>query len=892
MNSIRNRLLLAIVISGLLPIAIVFVLTRTIIESSHLKSQEESLSEINHELANQVAASMESAATDLRSLTNNPFFTNYKDNVSAVREEMQRLVSVYDRFLDISVYDADGYLICVTSDAEVSEPLYKDYSASFKQALAGRTSISPPKIILGQNGLYLTVYLPMLVDDKPGSGVIKARLSFDRVLGVLGNSQIGQNGFTIMLDKWGNIISGPDEKSLFQKFDDRYPIDHWQENGAGEYFNPAGMGYIYTSEILSDQETMVGSAWTLIAFKPLEEVNAFLDQTRLLLLLTISLTMGLALILTFVTSKVFASPIERASAASQALAAGQMTARLPISGPVEMRKLARSFNQMAAELSQHRSELENLVTARTESLRRSQKELERTTAQLRASFESSRDGVLIVGGNRRVIAANQLFQEYFGLEERDARGVSLDYLVERVSHCFVSDDECDEVFGRKIHSGDVSMSELEFDILSPKSRNLSVYDAPVITPGGEMVGRIWMFRDLTERRALEENLRHAQKMEAVGQLAGGVAHDFNNLLTGIMGNLALVEMDLEGAQSDAQRRYLRLAAQAGQRAAELIKQLLGFSRRSHLRLEPCNANLVLEQATDLLEATIDPKVRLELDLDPEPFTVVVDPNQLEQVVMNMCVNAKDAMPMGGRITLRTRNITIDETKARTLAEGKMGDYLCVSVIDTGAGMSAEVKAKIFEPFFTTKEQGKGTGLGLATSYGIVRQLDGWIECESEPGKGTEFRIFLPRRSMALPQPKEEKKTVMAQSECHETVLLVDDEVIVRNVAESLLTRLGYKVLTAGDGNEALQIYNRAPSIIDLVMLDLTMPNLSGKETFRILREKNPDIRVLICSGYLVDLNAFQEETGSRPDGFVQKPYNLDAMAEAVREVLDTRSAAA
>ncbi len=407
--------------------------------------------------------------------------------------------------------------------------------------------------------------------------------------------------------------------------------------------------------------------------------------------------------------------------------------------------------------------------------------------------------------------------------------------------------------------------------------------------------RLWTFRDITDRRHLENGLRQAQKMEAVGRLAGGVAHDFNNLLQGILGNIALVEQEHGAPSGGAAAERMASARQAGQRAAQIVKQLLGFSRLSTLHLGSCRINEVVRELHNIMRHTIDPRVQVTVDLDPAVWPLQADSTQIEQVVMNMVVNSRDAMAdRGGLIQVFTRNVTLTPEALGIMPEGRPGDFVRISVADNGEGIPPEVLGKIFEPFFTTKEQGKGTGLGLATSFGIVKQHGGWICCDSIQGIGTTFHIFLPRSTdvgaETEPLVKPDQGPVRGGKE---TILLVDDEVVVRSVAQSLLKKHGYRVITADNGEEALAVLGRMDGEIDLVMLDLTMPRLSGRDTFAAMRRGNArNIPVVICSGYMVDLDKFDEETGSRPDAFVQKPYTLEDLARTVREVLDRPSPAA
>jgi CheY-like chemotaxis protein len=369
-------------------------------------------------------------------------------------------------------------------------------------------------------------------------------------------------------------------------------------------------------------------------------------------------------------------------------------------------------------------------------------------------------------------------------------------------------------------------------------------------------------------------------MEAIGQLAGGIAHDFNNLLTAILGNVSLLLSQVTPAEPSGE--LLRETEQAALRAAELTGQLLGFSRQTVLRLKPTNLNPVIQETVAILRRTIDPRITVEVQAEPTLWTVQADPGQMNQILMNLCINARDAMSDGGQLCLETANIVVDETFHLQHLEAQPGDYVRLRVRDSGHGIPEEIRSRIFDPFFTTKAPGKGTGLGLAMVFGIVKQHHGWIECHSEVGRGTDFDIYLPRfrEDAAVAEPPAAHDVPGGK----ETILLVDDEAIIRNVGRTILQRYGYRVLLAEDGQEALELYQRAGRDIDLVILDLTMPRLSGYDTLRHLRRIDPEVRVLFSSGYAAE-KVLGNDTGGVL-GFVNKPYRPQDLATTVRQVLD------
>jgi PAS domain S-box-containing protein len=387
--------------------------------------------------------------------------------------------------------------------------------------------------------------------------------------------------------------------------------------------------------------------------------------------------------------------------------------------------------------------------------------------------------------------------------------------------------------------------------------------------------------DVTERRTLEAQFRQSQKLESVGQLAGGIAHDFNNLLTVISGYSDLL---LRGAKDESQRQKIDEVKKAAERAASLTRQLLAFSRKQVLEPKVIDLNDVVAEADNLLRRLIGEDIHLTVMSDPGLWRVKADPGQLSQVIINLAVNARDAMPRGGKLTIETRNVELDEAYARQHGAVRPGPYVMLAVSDTGVGMDAETQRQIFEPFFTTKEVGKGTGLGLSMVYGVVKQSGGNIWVYSEPGRGTTFKIYLPRVDDR--GEKVQAAAPPALPPGTETILLVEDEGMVRMLLRDILVAEGYTVLAASGGPEALQICGRHEGSIHLIVTDVVMPGMSGRELVARLSETCRDLKVLYISGYtddaIVHHGVLDEGTN-----FLQKPFTPDAVLRKVREVLDS-----
>lgn len=409
---------------------------------------------------------------------------------------------------------------------------------------------------------------------------------------------------------------------------------------------------------------------------------------------------------------------------------------------------------------------------------------------------------------------------------------------------------------------------------------------PVVNREGRVVSFEVMAENVTERRALEEQLRHAQKMEAIGRLAGGVAHDFNNLLMVIIGYTELLRENLP--KDGDQRGYADAVWNAGKKATLLTSQLLAFSRKQVMSPRMLDLNSVLQEVDRMLPRLIGEDVQLSILQGAGLATVKADPGQMEQVIMNLCVNARDAMPRGGRLSIETANARIDSDAARKIGANTPGNFVALTVTDTGAGMDAQTQSRIFEPFFTTKEKGKGTGLGLATVYGIVKQSGGYITVESEIGKGTRFDVYFP----AIDRSAEKSNSAAAPelpARGDETVLLVEDEDAVRSLVREVLRGRGYKVLEAQKSTEALQLCQSHPGPIDLLVTDVVLPQISGRALAQQLSPSRPDMKVLYISGYTDDKML---QHGIPGTAFLQKPFSSDVLARTVREMLDSKNGSA
>jgi PAS domain S-box-containing protein len=509
---------------------------------------------------------------------------------------------------------------------------------------------------------------------------------------------------------------------------------------------------------------------------------------------------------------------------------------------------------------------------------RAKQALRTSEVKYRSLAENLEQCIFLKDSELRYVAANQRFCQALGRSDANIMGkTDAELYPPHLAAKYQADDRLLLRTGQRLERE-------EQHLLHEQLRTVRVVKTPVKDDQGHIVGVLGIFWDVTEQRLLENKVRHVQKMEAVGQLAGGIAHDFNNLLTVILGNVSLLRARRTSEEIDEE--LLGAAEKAALRAAELTSKLLGFSRRTALRLVETDLNACIDETVMILRRTIDPAITIDVQAAARLGKVEADPGQMNQVLMNLCLNARDAMPNGGRLYLETSNGVVDEAYARQHLEARPGEFVRLRVEDTGQGMPPEVRRRIFEPFFTTKESGKGTGLGLAMVFGIIKQHKGWIDCDSEVNRGTRFDIYLPRYE---PPDKTVPAPALAESsvEGHETILLVDDDDMIRTLGQNILERYGYRVLLAENGTQAVELYRHKREQIDLVILDLTMPGLPGRDAYRHLLQINRDVHVLFASGYAPEDLA--RVPGDPFHGFVCKPYLPEELAHAVRASLGVRS---
>jgi PAS domain S-box-containing protein len=503
----------------------------------------------------------------------------------------------------------------------------------------------------------------------------------------------------------------------------------------------------------------------------------------------------------------------------------------------------------------------------------------RSEKLLNALLESASQGIVSIDRRGRIVLANRRAEEMFGYTRDEMLGARIELLLpeaKRAAHAHQREEYFSQPHTRPMGIG-MDLSGRRCDGKEfPVEVSLSFIEVE-----GELFG-IAFVSDISQRKALEAQLLHAQKMEAVGRLAGGVAHDFNNMLTVVAGYNRMILDEL--SPMDPLRGYAEEILKAADRAGALTNQLLAFSRRQVMQPRIINVNDVLIQTQKMLQRLIGEDVQLNLGLFADLGNIKADPNHIEQAIVNLAVNARDAMPMGGTITIETANTQLDENYSKTHLGVKPGEFVMIAVSDTGHGMDSATRQHIFEPFFTTKARGKGTGLGLATVYGMVKQSGGDIWVYSEPGQGTTFKLYFPR-VMERTTTDAAGSVRVESTNGSETILLVEDEKAVRDLTARMLKQLGYTALTAASGAEAIEISRAFPGYIAMLLTDVVMPHMSGRQVADALTGTRPGMKVLYLSGYTENAVVHHGVLENGVD-FLPKPFTREVLAHKIREVLE------
>ncbi|MBU1234209.1 MAG: PAS domain S-box protein, partial [Proteobacteria bacterium] len=697
-------------------------------------------------------------------------------------------------------------------------------------------------------------------------GFIAGKIPLPKLIREIGEFKFDQTGFLMIIDDQGNVLSHFQKENILKKVtvqgkESKEILSQItaMQSGFGRATILGIDGYVAYTPV-------TGRNWAIIATLPYKEFMHAPDTLRNTVLTVSSIALLIGILVSLATARGITNPVRSLVTASGLLAKGNLSQRVTIEQKDEIGGLGHAFNKMAEDLQETIASRDKEIIERKEM----EQALVASEKQYRTLFEDSRDAIYMTDREKGFIDVNLAALDLFGYSREEMIGLD-------VRNIYVTPDDRAHFQEKVEQNGSVDNYAIKLCKKNGAEMNCLLTSSVRRGDDGSILGYQGIIRDVTKRKRLEAQLQQAQKMEAVGTLAGGIAHDFNNLLTGIQGNvsLMLMNMDFTGRYYE---RLITIEKQI-QKGAKLTSHLLGYARKGKYEIRPVNLNQLVEESVETFGRTRK-EITINQELTEDLFAIEADPGQIEQVLLNLFVNAADAMPGGGNLILKTVNLTAKDMKGKAY-DVKNGNYVQLTVTDSGIGMAQNTLERIFDPFFTTKEKGRGTGLGLASAYGIIKGHGGYIEVESKEGQGTTFTIYLSASEKII---QELVKTAIQITKGTGTVLLVEDEQVVLEVGQELLKAIGYQVLTAKDGKEALEVYRANKEEIDIIVLDMIMPNMGGGEAYDHLKKINPDVKVLLASGYSIDGEA-NEILKRGCSGFIQKPFNAEEFSLKLSEIL-------
>ena len=749
----------------------------------------------------------------------------------------------------------------------------QDRHPAFAAAIRGRTYLGAVAFLEDTGLLSVSVALPVKTPAAGIVGAMMAEINVSHLWQDVARMDVGRGGYAYPVDRNGRFVAYQKPAEVLQRYGEEMsglpPVSDFI--GGNPDRGPAVYEYrgLVDETVIGAHSPIEGTPWAVIVEQPTREAYAGVSEMKRLfwsLLFLCTLSAGG---LTFFIARYLIRPIRTLTAAARRFGAGELeTDFIDVHRQDEVGVLSHAFNKMQAELRGLYAGLRGKV----EELEVMQRELRESEENFRTLVEESPLGISLIGQDGRYRYINPRFRELFGYSLKDVPSGS-----EWFRKAFPDREHRRKVIGEWV--GDMKQTGIGhsrprvYTVTCKDGSRSEIGFRPVTM---ENLDQIVIYEDVSEKMKMERQLQQAQKFEAIGTLAGGIAHDFNNLLMGIQGRTSLISADMDlyhpnAEHIDAIETYIRSAT-------DLTRQLLGFARGGKYEVKPFDINDLVSTS-----ATMFGRTRKEIHIhtrfqEPTPV-VAADRSQIEQVLLNMFVNAWQAMPDGGDLYLDTRTVTLDDASCSP-HQAEPGRYAKISITDTGIGMTEAVRLRIFDPFFTTKGMGRGTGLGLASAYGIIKNHGGFINVYSEEGNGSTFNIYLPLSDKAIVKERRSLAEIQPGSG---TILLVDDEQMIIDVGKHMLEKLGYRVRVACNGEEALELYRRAFREIDIVVLDMIMPDMGGGEVFDRLRQVHPDARVILSSGYSINGKAAEIlERGC--DGFIQKPFTLQELSRKLAGV--------
>ncbi len=770
-----------------------------------------------------------------------------------------------DIFESLVILDYKGKeLVRISRDLLVTDSDLKDRSAEEEFMIPSKKAeiYYSPVFYKEQTGEPLiNISIPIIdIQSMQIKGVIIAGINLKFMLEVLQDIQIGESGTAYILSQNGRVVVHPNPSVVLKGTYMRVP------DQAGVITGIQGK----KSLVASDYMQFGGQTLKIVTELPVSEAEKYAFRTLLAILGFLVITLIGAVTMGYILVRQIIQPIESLSGIAHSISRGDYSQSVQVARDDEIGALSSAFNTMTSKLIETISSLKKQMTE----LKQAEDQILHQNELLNNIINSLTHPFYVIDAETYEITMANAATHFGDLTEK-----SKCYLLthKHDKPCEGDEHPCTirEIMKTK---RPVVLEHTHYNSIA-KPGYFNVYGYPIFDSDGNVIKVIEYTIDITDKKKMEKQFLQAQKMEAVGNLAGGIAHDFNNLLSAIIGYSEMALTDLSSNHPAWEK--IKIIMDAGEKAAMLTRQILAFSRKQILEIKVINLNSVVENMSKILRRVIGDDVQLEINTRPAAKNVKADAGQIEQVLMNLSVNARDAMPDGGRLIIETENIELDEEYARNHEGVEPGSYVMLAVTDTGVGMNPEVQEKIFEPFFTTKGD-KGTGLGLSTIYGIVKQHGGHIYVYSEPNVGSTFKIYLPSTG------EEKEEEVLYNhgtiSQGTERILVVDDEPSIRRLIMDTLQPLGYRLLEASCGREALQINKTTDGEIDILLTDVVMPEMNGMELADIIRESRPSIKVIFTSGY-TDRTIFNHDALDDRMSFLQKPITPKKLVSKLNNVL-------